>query len=49
MTRTVESNQWLPAEAEIKPAGLWARRSRVSLRSAPLLMQELYLPAMGRA
>src|SRR6202011_3679603 len=42
---------WLPVEepvtaralrdAEIKPAGLWARRSRVSLRSAPLLMQEL--------
>jgi len=50
---------WLPAEhpvtaralrdAEIKPAGLWARRSRVSLRGAPLLMQELFLPAMGRA
>jgi chorismate--pyruvate lyase len=50
---------WLPVEepvtaralrdAEIKPAGLWARRSRVSLRSAPLLMQELFLPAMGRA
>jgi chorismate-pyruvate lyase len=49
---------WLPVlepvtaralrEAEIKPAGLWARRSRVSLRSAPLLMQELFLPAMGR-
>jgi len=50
---------WLPVEepvtaralrdAEIKPAGLWARRSRVSLRSAPLLMQELFLPSMGRA
>jgi chorismate--pyruvate lyase len=50
---------WLPVEepvtaralrdAEIKPAGLWARRSRVSLRSAPLLMQELFLPAIGRA
>jgi chorismate-pyruvate lyase len=49
---------WLPAgdavtaralrDAEIKPAGLWARRSRVSLRSAPLLMQELFLPAVGR-
>ena len=49
---------WLPVEepvtaralrdAEIKPAGLWARRSRVSLRSAPLLMQELFLPAIGR-
>jgi len=50
---------WLPLEepvtaralrlAEIKPAGLWARRSRVSLRSAPLLIQELFLPAMSRA
>jgi chorismate lyase len=49
---------WLPVEdavtaralrdAEVKPEGLWARRSRVSLRSAPLLMQELFLPAMGR-
>jgi chorismate--pyruvate lyase len=49
---------WLPVEeavtaralrdADIKPAGLWARRSRVSLRGAPLLMQELFLPAMGR-
>jgi chorismate lyase len=50
---------WLPVEeavtaralrlAEVKPAGLWARRSRVSLRSAPLLIQELFLPAMSRA
>ncbi len=50
---------WLPVEqavtaralrdAEIKPTGLWARRSRVSLRNAPLLMQELFLPAVGRA
>jgi chorismate--pyruvate lyase len=49
---------WLPVaepvtaralrDAEIKPAGLWARRSRVSLRSAPMLMQELFLPAIGR-
>jgi chorismate-pyruvate lyase len=49
---------WLPTEeavtaralrdAEIKPAGLWARRSRVTLRTAPLLTQELFLPAMGR-
>ncbi len=48
---------WLPVEepvtaralrdSEIKPAGLWARRSRVSLRAAPLLIQELFLPAMG--
>lgn len=34
--------------AEVKPAGLWARRSRLSLRGAPLLEQELFLPAMGR-
>ena len=50
---------WLPAEepvtaralrdAEVRPAGLWARRSRLSLRSAPLLIQELFLPAIGRA
>lgn len=36
-------------DAEVKPAGLWARRSRVCLRHAPLLIQELFLPAMGRA
>jgi len=35
-------------DAEVKPAGLWARRSRLALRGAPLLMQELILPAMGR-
>src|SRR6202011_5465684 len=35
-------------EAEVKPAGLWARRSRIALRAAPLLMQEVFLPAMGR-
>jgi chorismate-pyruvate lyase len=50
---------WLPAhepvtaralrDAEIKPAGLWARRSRVALRGAALLTQELFLPCMGRA
>jgi chorismate-pyruvate lyase len=49
---------WLPAadpltaralrEAEVRPLGLWARRSRVALRGAPLLMQEVFLPAMGR-
>jgi chorismate--pyruvate lyase len=48
---------WLPAEealpkralreARVKPAGLWGRRSRLSLRSAPLLVQELFFPAMG--
>jgi chorismate lyase len=50
---------WLPVtelataralrDADIKPAGLWARRTRTTLRSAPLLIQELFLPAMGRA
>jgi chorismate-pyruvate lyase len=49
---------WLPAadpltqralrDAEITPAGLWARRSRLTLRNAPLVDQELFLPAMGR-
>ena len=49
---------WLPTEeavtaralrdAEIKPAGLWARRARITLRGAPLLTLELFLPAMGR-
>jgi chorismate-pyruvate lyase len=49
---------WLPAEeavtaralrgAQVKPAGLWARRCRVSLRHAPLLIQELFFPGMGR-
>jgi len=48
---------WLPAqnaltaralrEADLKSAGLWARRSRISLRGAPVLVQELFLPAMG--
>jgi chorismate lyase len=49
---------WLPAQdpltaralraAEVKPAGLWARRMRVALRAAPILMQEVFLPAVGR-
>jgi chorismate--pyruvate lyase len=49
---------WLPIEeavteralrdAQIRPAGLWARRARIALRTAPLLTQELFLPAMGR-
>jgi chorismate--pyruvate lyase len=48
---------WLPASdevtaralsgAQIKPAGLWARRSRIALRSAPMLVHELFLPALG--
>jgi chorismate--pyruvate lyase len=50
---------WLPVtelataralrDAQIKPAGLWGRRARITLRNAPLLIQELFLPAMGRA
>jgi chorismate--pyruvate lyase len=35
--------------AEVKPVGLWARRTRIALRGAPLLMQEVFLPGMGRA
>jgi chorismate--pyruvate lyase len=35
--------------AEVKPEGLWARRSRVALRGAPLLMQEVFLPGIGRS
>jgi chorismate--pyruvate lyase len=48
---------WLPADnevtaralrdAQIRPAGLWARRSRIALRSAPLLVHELFLPGVG--
>lgn len=48
---------WLPTGAALaarafegRPAGsagLWARRSRFSLRTAPLLVQEVFLPAMG--
>ena len=50
---------WLPADdllaaraliaADLKPDGLWARRSRLELRDAPLLVQEVFLPATGRA
>ena len=36
-------------DAQIKPAGLWARRARVALRGAPQLMQEVFLPGMGRS
>jgi chorismate lyase len=57
--RTSYEYAWLPAddavatralrEADIRPSGLWARRSRIAIRSAPMLVQELFLPAMGRA
>jgi chorismate--pyruvate lyase len=33
--------------AEIMPAGLWARRAKITIRSAALLSQELFLPSMG--
>jgi chorismate--pyruvate lyase len=56
--RSAYEYAWLPTEeavtaralrdAEIKPAGLWARRGRIALRGAPLLTQELFLPCMGR-
>jgi chorismate lyase len=55
--RSTYEYAWLPAGdeataralrgAEIKPAGLWARRSRIALRGAPMLVHELFLPAMG--
>jgi chorismate--pyruvate lyase len=34
--------------AEIAPPGLWARRSRILLRGAPLLAQAAFLPSTGR-
>ena len=50
---------WLPADhsitaralrnAEVKLQGLWARRSRILLRGAPILVQELFLPAIHAA
>jgi len=33
--------------AKLQPIGVWARRSRFFLRGAPLLIQELFLPAVG--
>jgi chorismate--pyruvate lyase len=35
-------------DAEIAPAGLWARRARVRYRGVPLLSHEVFLPSMGR-
>jgi len=50
---------WLPVadrlsmralrEAELTLPGLWARRSRIRLHGAPLIVQEVFLPAMGRS
>ena len=34
--------------ADIKPSGLWARRYRFTLHGAPLLVQELFFPAIGQ-
>jgi chorismate lyase len=49
---------WLPASdpvavralngTDIAPAGLWARRYRFTLRGMPLLVQELFFPAIGQ-
>ncbi len=49
---------WLAAEhpltarafagADINPSGLWARRYRFTLHGAPLLVQELFFPALGQ-
>lgn len=56
--RSAYEYAWLPAaepataralrDVKIKPPGLWARRLRISLYRAPLLTQELFLPAMGQ-
>jgi chorismate-pyruvate lyase len=45
----VEPTRRALRDADVKPEGLWARRSRVALRGAPLLMQEVFLPGMGRS
>jgi chorismate-pyruvate lyase len=34
-------------DAQIKPEGLWARRTRLTLRGAPMLVHEVFLPAFG--
>ena len=54
--RGVYEFRWLPAadglatralrHVEVSPAGLWVRRSRLSLRGAPILVHELFLPAI---
>jgi chorismate-pyruvate lyase len=59
MERSSYEYAWLPdgdplaaralRAAEVRPAGLWVRRLRVTLRCAPLLMHEAFLPGMGRA
>jgi chorismate--pyruvate lyase len=56
--RSAYEYAWLPGEdalvaralreADLKPAGLWARRLRLALRGSPLLIQEVFLPATGR-
>ena len=58
VTRSSYEYAWLAAEhpltrralgeADIKPAGLWARRYRYTLHDAPLLVQELFFPAIGQ-
>lgn len=56
--RSTYEYAWLPADhpltaralgdADIKPPGLWARRYRYTLHAAPLLVQELFFPAIGQ-
>jgi chorismate--pyruvate lyase len=56
--RSAYEYAWLPAadalcaralrEVDLRPPGLWARRSRVELRAASLLAHEVFLPAVGR-
>ena len=53
--RSTYEYAWLPAGDQLAGraqgatghAGLWARRSRLRLRKAPLAVQELFLPGMG--
>ena len=46
--RTIRLSARALRGADVAPAGLWARRSRILLRGAPLLAQEAFLPATGR-
>lgn len=56
--RSAYEYAWLPATdpvaaralsgSDIAPAGLWARRYRFTLHGAPLLVQELFFPAIGQ-
>ncbi len=57
LQRSSHDYAWLPADeplarralehAQATADGVWARRSTLILRGAPLLVHELFLPAMG--